>query len=140
MALYVAKLALPSAERARLATRWAPAHYKVFLTHITLAYGIPRSYRVPRRPLSVDVYGEHKTHRTQALLCLVDGKPLREDGKPFHITYSTDRDVPPKEAGDITADMVAFLDDPTEYISFRLRPVVQTASIASWTPIDRWAS
>jgi hypothetical protein len=138
MSLYVASLALPGALKRKLTDRFPPIHTRVFLSHITLAYGVPRSYRVPRTPVQVDVYGQHVNSRTQALMCLINGEAMRPDKKPYHITYSVMDDVPPKEAGLVRADDIAFLPSVADYVSFQLSPHVRKASVSSWTPRDEW--
>lgn len=72
-----------------------PVHCNHFMHHITLEFGIPNDSPLPTKPKNVRVIGLASDDKAQALVVSVDGKILRSDGRPFHITVSTADTIKP---------------------------------------------
>lgn len=72
-----------------------PVHKIHYMHHITVDFGIPNDSPLPPKPKDVRVIGLASDDKAQALVVSVDGKKLRSDGRPFHITVSTADNVKP---------------------------------------------
>jgi len=83
---------LTEQSRRKLLERFPPKYSTVLGHHITLQFAVPVGSEEPSAPQSVKVVGyANDGEKIEGLLCQVDGKLERSDGKYFHITWSLDK-------------------------------------------------
>jgi hypothetical protein len=81
---------LDDSARNTLLAKFPPKYPKVVAHHVTVQFGVPADTEVPP-PANVKVIGYADSgDGLEALVCTVNGKAEREDGKRFHITWSLD--------------------------------------------------
>jgi hypothetical protein len=81
---------LDDSARTSLLAKFPPKYPKVIAHHVTVQFGVPADTEVPP-PARVKVIGYADSgDGLEALVCTVDGKAERPDGKRFHITLSLD--------------------------------------------------
>lgn len=81
---------LDNASRDALLKKFPPKYPKVVAHHVTNEFGVPATTEAPQ-PADVKVIGYVDSgDGLEVLVCTVNGKPERPDGKRYHITWSLD--------------------------------------------------
>ena len=87
---YYTAYVLDDSSRAALLEKFPPKYPKVVAHHVTVEFGVPEGTEAPP-PASVKVIGYADSgDGLEALVCTVNGKADRPDGKRYHITWSLD--------------------------------------------------
>lgn len=98
---YRVAMNIPTDLRAKLLRKFWPTLPTILARSISWAYRVPASFAYPDHLQDVEVYGIHRSPRTEALLCRVGDayfQPLAPT-RPLHLTLCTAEGVPPVEAG-----------------------------------------
>lgn len=82
---------VPAQAREELAKRFPPKFPEFIGHHITYEFGVPTHFKVPEGTATIKVIGYAEEDGLEALVCTVEGRDLRSDGRRFHITWSLDR-------------------------------------------------
>lgn len=81
---------LDNSAREALLDRYPPKYPDVIAHHITIQFPVPKGTEAPA-PANVKVIGYADSgDGIEALVCSVNGKTERPDGKRWHITWSLD--------------------------------------------------
>lgn len=124
---FIAGIFLNPETRHSLLKLCPPRFQRVYASRVTLAYNVPRHYRLPKGNVLVAVKAIIETDTFQSLLVTVNGSYVRPDGKLYHITMSVPHDVPPAEAGNIDEQLV-------EEVGRFLHPAFQFTGRAKLVP------
>lgn len=83
---------VPKKARQALATMFPPKYPEFIGHHITNVFGVRNDGTVPvGKQANVVVVGYADEPGLEALVVTVNGKQMRPDGRPYHITWSLDR-------------------------------------------------
>lgn len=80
--------ALPEWERKWLLELFRPAYPVVIAHHVTLAFGVKKTFPLPQETLGEIVGIADDGHAVQALVVSIGGTTQRPDGRTYHITWS----------------------------------------------------
>ena len=90
--MYVGWL-LPTNEREKVMMYIPPAYPDVLAHHVTLKFGVPADYPLPKKTSGVIVGIADDGKGVQAAIVKIGGTTDRPDGSTFHITWSIDRNA-----------------------------------------------
>lgn len=89
--------------------------------HVTIKFGVGKNYTQPSISTADIVAYVDDTKGCEVFVVEVDGKIYRADGKPYHITWSIDREagIKPMHSGEIAKDESIWVKiDPPIQIEF----------------------
>ena len=92
---------ISDSERSKIWSKFPPKYKNKKTDHITYQFGPKKGTELPDQPKVVIAYGYAHEEGIEALVCSVDGKLFRPDGKRFHITLSHNEKRKPVHSNDV---------------------------------------